>query len=207
MGDIKYHVEKDIATTINKAQIKQNIPDHMALKVTNGKNGILISAIILIISVLLIIDRLLATGPVQLILADGKAVPIESASFFSINEVLFFIITAWLGGMSFLYMILFSKENQIPGSKDEEIPELKADIAVISENKNTAILAASILEGDEKILFQDILDNDGILQRELIVKTGFSEPKVSRLLDRAERRGLIVRQRDGMGNRVFLQKK
>ena len=179
----------------------------MAPKVNFGKNSILISAIVLIISVLLIIDSLLATGPVQLILADGKAVPIESTSLFSINEVLFFIITAWLGGMSFLYIILFSKENQIHGSKDEEIPGLKADSAVISENKNTAMLAASILEGDEKILFQDILDNDGILQRELIVKTGFSEPKVSRLLDRAERRGLIVRQRDGMGNRVFLRKK
>ncbi len=61
----------------------------MALKVNIGKNSILISAIVLIISVLLIIDRLLATGPVQLILADGKAVPVESASLFSINEVLF----------------------------------------------------------------------------------------------------------------------
>ena len=178
----------------------------MALKINPGKNGILISAIVLIISVLLIIDRLLATGPVQLILADGKAVPVESASLFSINEVIFFIITAWLGGMSFLYIILFSKENQIPGSKDEEIPEFKGDIEVIQESKNTAMFAASILEGDEKILFQNIVDNDGILQRELIIKTGFSEPKVSRLLDKAERRGLIVRHREGMGNRIFLKK-
>ncbi len=178
----------------------------MALKINIRKNSILISAIVLIISVLLIIDRLLATGPVQLILADGKAVPVESASFFSINEVLFFIITAWLGGMSFLYIILFSKENQIHGSKDEEISGSKRDNAVIPESNNTAMLAATILEGDEKILFQNILDNDGIPQRELIVKTGFSEPKVSRLLDRAERRGLIVRQRDGMGNRIFLKK-
>ena len=178
----------------------------MAPRVNFRKNSILISAIVLIISVLLIIDRLLATGPVQLILADGRAVPVESTSLFSINEVLFFIITAWLGGMSFFYIILFSKDNQIPGSNDEEIPELKGDIALIPESKNTAMLAATILEGDEKILFQNILDNDGILQRELIVKTGFSEPKVSRLLDKAERRGLIVRHRDGMGNRIFLKK-
>ena len=171
----------------------------MTQKLNIGKNSILISAIILIISVLLIIDRLLATGPVQLILADGKAVPIESASFFSINEVLFFIITAWLGGMSFLYIILNSKE--IPELNNEEIPESKKEIA--SESKST--LAATLLEGDEKVLFQNILDNDGILQRELITKTGFSEPKVSRLLDKAERKGLIIRQRDGMGNRVFLR--
>ncbi len=173
----------------------------MTPKLNIGKNSILISTIILIISVLLIIDRLLATGPVQLILADGKAVPIESASFFSINEVLFFIITAWLGGMSFLYIILNSKE--MPELNEGEIPESKREIAVIPESKST--LAANLLEGDEKVLFQNIVDNDGILQRELIIKTGFSEPKVSRLLDKAERKGLIIRQRDGMGNRVFLR--
>jgi uncharacterized membrane protein len=173
----------------------------MTLKLNIGKNSILISTIILIISVLLIIDRLMATGPVQLILADGKAVPIERASFFSINEVLFFIITAWLGGMSFLYIILNSKE--MPELNEGKIPESKREIAVIPESKST--LAATLLEGDEKVLFQNIVDNDGILQMELVIKTGFSEPKVSRLLDKAERKGLIIRQRDGMGNRVFLR--
>ena len=64
----------------------------------------------------------------------------------------------------------------------------------------------NLLEGDEKILFQNIIDNDGMLQRDLIAKTAFSEPKVSRLLDKVERRGLIIRQRDGMGNRIFLKK-
>ena len=76
----------------------------MAYKANIGTSGILISAIILIISVLLLIDRLLATGPVQLILEDGKAVPVEGASFFPSNEVLFLIVTAWIGGMSFLYI-------------------------------------------------------------------------------------------------------
>lgn len=169
----------------------------MVLKVNTGMNGILISAIILIISVLLLIDRLLATGPVQLILENGTAVPVEGASYFSSNEVLFFIITAWLGGMSFLYIILFSKETEIPG--------LKEDTTEKSEGKNTVQLAASLLEGDEKILFKEILDKNEILQRELVLKTGFSEPKVSRLLDRLERRGLIIRQRNGMGNKVLIK--
>ncbi len=170
----------------------------MTLKLNIGTHGILISAIVLILSVLLLIDRLLATGPVQLILEDGRAVPVEGVSYFSLNEVLFFIITAWLGGMSFLYIVLFSKEK--------EIPELKKDIAGIPESKSTAMLAANLLEGDEKVLFQNILDVGMILQRELVLKTGFSEPKVSRLLDRLERKGLITRQRDGMGNRVLINR-
>jgi len=169
----------------------------MVLKINIETRGILISAIVLIISVLLLIDRLLAQGPVQLILENGKAVPVEGASYFSLNEVLLFIIAAWLGGMSFLYIILSSKEKETPRSEQKE--------TTIPENKSAAMVAADILDGDEKILFQKIVNNDGLLQRELILNTDFSEPKVSRLLDRLERRGLIIRKRDGMGNRVMLK--
>jgi uncharacterized membrane protein len=169
----------------------------MAPKINIENRGILISAIVLIISVLLLIDRLLAQGPVQLILENGKAVPVEGASYFSLNEVLLFIIAAWLGGMSFLYIILSSKEKEIPISEQIE--------TTIPEKKSAAMVAADILDGDEKILFQKIVENDGLLQRELILNTDFSEPKVSRLLDRLERRGLIIRKRDGMGNRVMLK--
>ncbi len=168
----------------------------MAHKVNN--TGILISAVLLIISVLLLIDRLFATGPVQLILEDGRAVPVEGASYFTLYEALFFIITAWVGGMSFLYIILFSRENGTHIIKSE---------SKVPEDKSTTLLAANILMGDERILFQNIVGYDGILQRELILKTGFSEPKVSRLLDKIERRDLIIRQRDGMGNRIFLKKR
>ncbi len=169
----------------------------MALKVKLGTQGILISAIVLVISVLLLIDRLLATSPIQLTLVDGRAVPIEGASYFSLNDVLFFIITAWLGGMSFLYIVLSPKEKEVQG--------LQGNTPEIAENKNAALLAASMLEGDEKTLLQQIIDSNDILQRELVSKTGFSEPKVSRLLDKLERRGLILRRRDGMGNRISLK--
>ncbi len=195
---------KDIINTYYiKNRFRFNILSkaEMALKLNIGKQGILISAILLIISVLLLIDRLLATGPVQLILEDGKAIPVEGASYFPLNEVLFLIATAWVGGMSFLYVILSSREKETP---DLSIKETK-EIIEVPESKSTAALAVNLLEGDEKILFQDIIDNGGILQRELVMKTGFSEPKVSRLLDKLERRALIIRQRDGMGNRILIK--
>ena len=170
----------------------------MAPKINIETRGILISAIVLIVSVVLLIDRLLAQGPVQLILENGKAVPVEGASYFSLNEVLLLIIAAWLGGMSFLYIIISSKEKETPQSEQIE--------TVIPENKSAARVAADILDGDEKTIFRKIVDDDGLLQRELILNTDFSEPKVSRLLDKLERRGLIIRKRDGMGNRVMLKK-
>lgn len=168
------------------------------MKINTNRLSVLIAAIVLIISGFLLADKLLSTAPVQLVLEDGRVVPVEGVSYFSLSDVLFFVITAWLGGMSFLYIILYSKEK--------ETQDVKKEVAEIQENKSIALLAADLLEGDEKILFQKIIENDGIMQRELVIRTGFSEPKVSRLLDRIERRGLIVRQRDGMGNRVLLKK-
>ena len=181
----------------------------MAFKLNILRQWILISSIVLIISVLLLIDRLLTTGPVQFIMEGGKAIPIEGASYFSFNEVLLMIITAWLGGMSFIYIIQFSREKETPDLPIKETKGIIRDnieIIEIPESKSSALMAVNILEGDEKIIFQNIIDNDGILQRELVKQTGFSEPKVSRLLDRIERRGLIMRQRNGMGNRVLLKK-
>ncbi len=168
------------------------------MKINTNRLSVLIAAIVLIISGFLLADKLLSTAPVQLVLEDGRVVPVEGVSYFSLSDVLFFVITAWLGGMSFLYIILYSKEK--------ETQDVKKEVAEIQENKSIALLAADLLEGDEKILFQKIIENDGIMQRELVIRTGFSEPKVSRLLDRIERRGLIVRQRDGMGNRILLKK-
>lgn len=162
--------------------------------------NILASAIVLIISVLLLADKLLSTGDIQLILEDGRAVPIEAVSFFSFNEVLFFIIAAWFGGMAFLYIILSSKENTPIYFKNDATSDVE------KRDERKLQLAVDLLEGDEKALFKNIVENNNILQRDLISKTGFSEPKVSRLLDRLEKRGLIFRQRDGMGNRVLLNK-
>ncbi|MFU8766702.1 MAG: helix-turn-helix transcriptional regulator, partial [Candidatus Methanoperedens sp.] len=109
-------------------------------------------------------------------------------------------IAAWFGGMAFLYIILYSKEN----SSTEFINDTTADM----EKKDTSKLqlAVDMLEGDKHSLFKYIVENNNILQKDLVSKTGFSEPKVSRLLDRLEKRGLIFRQRDGMGNRVLLKK-
>jgi uncharacterized membrane protein len=66
-------------------------------------------------------------------------------------------------------------------------------------------LAVRLLDGDERRLMRVIVEAKGeILQRDLVRITAFSDAKVSRLLDRLEERGLVVRERHGMSNRVRL---
>jgi len=58
---------------------------------------------------------------------------------------------------------------------------------------------------DERILYVRIREAGGaVLQRDLVAQGGFSKAKVTRLLDKLERKGLLVRERFGATNRVRL---
>ncbi|MCK4949756.1 MAG: MarR family transcriptional regulator [Thermoplasmata archaeon] len=64
-------------------------------------------------------------------------------------------------------------------------------------------LALRLLQGDERRMLRQIFDAGGqILQKDLVYRAGFSKAKVTRLLDKLERRGLIIRERHGSTNLV-----
>lgn len=56
-------------------------------------------------------------------------------------------------------------------------------------------------DADERRVYDLVLE-DEVLQKDLPEATGFSKAKVSRVLDRLERKGLIVRVSHGMTNRI-----
>jgi len=61
-----------------------------------------------------------------------------------------------------------------------------------------------LLEGDERRLFMRIQERGGVvLQKDLVTSSAeFSKAKVTRLLDKLERKGLVARERAGMTNRI-----
>ena len=59
------------------------------------------------------------------------------------------------------------------------------------------------LDGDELRLYEIISEAGGeILQMQVVSSKVFSKAKVTRLLDKLEERGLVVRERHGMTNRI-----
>ncbi len=64
-------------------------------------------------------------------------------------------------------------------------------------------LTLELLPEDERAVYQRLLREGGqVMQKDLRQMVSFSGPKVSRVLDRLERKGLVVRERQGMTNRV-----
>jgi len=66
-------------------------------------------------------------------------------------------------------------------------------------------LTLRLLDADERLLFIEVKEKGGAaLQKDLGHRDGFSRTKVTRVLDRLESKGLVVREREGMTNRVRL---
>lgn len=111
---------------------------------------------------------------------------------------LFILISALIAGIAAAYLFLARSQTTAapaappPATADARAPELED-------------LAVRLLDGDERRLMRAIVEAKGdILQRDLVRGTAFSDAKVSRLLDRLEERGLVVRERHGMTNRIRL---
>lgn len=116
---------------------------------------------------------------------------------------LFILITALVAGTAAAYLFM----SRVPTVPPTSPGSTAASPAVPSAPGGPGLegLVLRLLDGDERRLMRVIVESRGdVLQRDLVSRTAFSDAKVSRLLDRLEERGLVVRERQGMTNRVRL---
>ncbi len=67
-------------------------------------------------------------------------------------------------------------------------------------------LTLQLLPEDERAIYRRLLDEGGqVLQKDLRRMVSFSGPKITRVLDRLEGKGLVVRERRGMTNLIRLR--
>ena len=112
---------------------------------------------------------------------------------------LFILVSGLIAGIAAAYLFLARAQT---GASPEALPH---DATATATSPELEDLAVRLLDGDERRLMRVIVESKGeLLQRDLVRITAFSDAKVSRLLDRLEERGLVVRERHGMTNRVRL---
>lgn len=102
-------------------------------------------------------------------------------------------------------VLLFSFSPQAFGERERTLLAKELEVLADGGREEAWESASSGLFGEERTLY-DLLRTSGGRkhQADLIGATGFSKARMSRLLDRMERKGLLRRQRDGMGNLVLL---
>ncbi|MDD3398249.1 MAG: MarR family transcriptional regulator [Candidatus Methanomethylophilaceae archaeon] len=93
-----------------------------------------------------------------------------------------------------------------PVETPERGPPVGTDTTDGTDGKEEGRLVLRLLSGDDRMVFRTIMEAGGeILQKDIVNKTKMSDAKVSRTLDRLEEKGVIVKERHGMSNKVRIE--
>ena len=149
---------------------------------------------------------------------------------YSSTSLALIVLSSFLIAVAVMFILLREEYEPLPPSlkkyapppppddgekgADEEKAEPEEVVSVPQEGRAEAPLPADLkkretylvmrlLTGDERTMFRTIADSGGeALQKDLIQRTKMSGAKVSRVLDRLEEKGVIVKERHGSTNRV-----
>jgi len=156
---------------------------------------VIISIVILVVSLFLIINQLFTPQPIQIILETGQEVVTQTSEYFSIFQVLVLVIASFLTGSTAIYLYFKSETDEFLKSLSQ-----KKNI----ENKYEMVIP--LLKGDEKKVFQEIIDAKGeMLQNALVLKTDMTKVRMTRTLASLESKNLILKERHGLTNKIKLK--
>jgi uncharacterized membrane protein len=156
---------------------------------------VIISIVILVLSLFLVINQLFTPQPIQIILETGQEVVTQTSEYFSISQVLILVAASFLIGSTAIYLY-FKSET------DEFLKSLSQKKKI--ENKYEMVIP--LLKGDEKRVFQEIIDAKGeMLQNALVLKTAMTKVKMTRALASLENKNLILKERHGLTNKIKLK--
>ena len=80
-----------------------------------------------------------------------------------------------------------------------------SDISKLVNLSRKQKLTVDLLSGDEKKMYLFVLEKNECLQKDLIYELGFSKPKVTRVLDRLEKKKILVRISYGKTNKIVVK--
>ena len=156
---------------------------------------IIMAIVVLIASLFFLFDQLFTPVPIQIILETGIEVTTATAEYFSLVTVLVLISSSFLIGS--LSVVLFYSSNTkevIRSLRKQERPEKRYEMVL------------PLLKGDERPVFIQLLKAGGqALQNKLVLDSGLSKVKITRVLNSLERKHLIIKERHGLTNKIKLR--
>jgi len=158
-----------------------------------GRFKIILAVAILISSIVILFSKLFSPSPIQITLETGQEITTQNPQYFALSEVLLLVVSSFLIGGTATYLYYKS--------------DIKGKVSNIISNGNRgnpAIL--NLLKPDERKVFVALHHARGeMLQNALVKKSGLSKVKVTRILSRLEKKGLIMRHRHGLTNKVKIK--
>ncbi len=73
----------------------------------------IIAIIVLIVSLVLLFDKLFTPQPIQIVLESGQEVTTQAADYFTLTEVILLIVCSFLIGMTATFLFYNAENNEI----------------------------------------------------------------------------------------------
>lgn len=166
-----------------------------------------LAAGLLVIATAILVTQFLQATPT--VVAGGERIGISSWQF-SLGDAVVIAVGACAAGAS-ATVLLSGAGSSAAATADTERsdpPAQQPDDAsneLLQARRREWETTSERLASNEKLVYQTVLDADGVLpQSEIVDRTDLSKATVSRTLDSLEARDLVERKRRGMGNIVLL---
>lgn len=155
---------------------------------------LIIAIVLLVCSVILLSMRLFTPQTIQITLESGREVTTENPDYYTLTDVLIIVTGAFLMGASAIYLYYNS--------------DVKDGFMQRWDRKARHGVVLGMLKGEDRKAYSLLISSGGeMLQSRLVDKMGISKVKVTRILARLEQKGLIVRHRSGLTNKITLVKR
>jgi uncharacterized membrane protein len=159
---------------------------------------IVLMATLFVVSMFTLIGKLITPTPFQIFIEGEEPIPVGQILSFTHIDVAIIVISTFLAGISGFYLLF---------SDFIEVPKVVQTVEMADTSELDGKFALRLLDGDEKRVFGEILESGGeILQRDLPIQLNFPKVKITRILDQLEKKGLIIRKRFGMTNKVIVNR-
>ena len=170
----------------DKKNTLHNIYNHVDYAQTKRRREI-IYIIFLVISLFSISFVFFSNAITRIDVSVNDGVPefVEIPAMFSILQVIFLMTLTSISTVCFLLLYVdFNRRYKRTKKRN---------------------IVSNVLEGDEKKLYEIILEKNEILQKDLVYESGFPKSKVTRILRRLEDKNLIVKKPWGNTNKILIK--
>lgn len=179
----------------------------------------LLAAVIFVVAALVLSLQLITPSPVMISLNEDGTQTTSVGTYFTYREVAIAVVAAFVCGGSGMYLLFYNKANRL--AAQNQSPTRAQPPVEIHDGGSPAPQRTNSdprpdrdrweetleeLSNNQATIYERLIEAEGELaQRELVEETDLSKATVSRTLDKLEHRDLVERERDGMGNTIYLQ--
>jgi uncharacterized membrane protein len=168
------------------------------------------AAAVFVSATLVLAVQLITPSPVMVSVGENGTQVAELGNYFRYHDVAVIAAAGCLLGASGVYLLV----DDDRGAANSELPTQQTTDGESDAEPSEELLdarreeweeTADRLANNEEIIYETVLEADGVLQQsEIVEQTDLSKATVSRSLDSLETKNLVERKRRGMGNVVLL---